>query len=456
MPSLLESGVKQKLTIITLGDKEFDRLPYKHAKTSVGLAVPKENKAYIRITSDYAENRDTFHHELEELLSDTSAHEEDGVRYKKKWYSFITRPFSNGGILDPGTSSGGGILGGLAGLALAPFTGGSSLMLSGLGGALGGGIGGYQTGGVGGALSGGLMGGLLGAGIGSMGSGMAAGWRAGASAGQTGLAQAGSALRGGLLGTFSTPSGPISLVSKGGAPAGIGGVMNKAGAFLGGGAGNSILSGGTATAAAGKSGSLSGILSNPMTMLGLGGMALSALPISPSTPNIGEISSKWLTSDAVTRAGKIASGVSESTMLGDFEVPKETTALISTAQADIKKAYAQRAKDLDRQSSSVNENWMQSGERLEMHRRLQEQESTESNKVETELLNYAQQTYAQQKYGYVMQSLGADEATKRDLLYGDISTVILKYNADREDIMALRQMAANAGLFAFAKGIGLA
>ena len=66
---------------------------------------------------------------------------------------------------------GGSLLGSIAGIALAPYTGGSSLLMGGLGGAIGGGIqgGDFQS-----ALKGGLLGSGLGYGAGAIGLGEAA------------------------------------------------------------------------------------------------------------------------------------------------------------------------------------------------------------------------------------------------------------------------------------------
>jgi len=69
-------------TVKILSEKEFDGLPYKHAKTSLGLADAKTGVAYVRDTGYNDITKHTIDHELDELIAKTSPHEEDGIRYK--------------------------------------------------------------------------------------------------------------------------------------------------------------------------------------------------------------------------------------------------------------------------------------------------------------------------------------------------------------------------------------
>lgn len=69
--------------IKVLSNEDYDNLPYKHAKTSLGCADPVSQTAYIRNTGVPAIDQSTMQHELEELLATVSPHEEDGIRYKK-------------------------------------------------------------------------------------------------------------------------------------------------------------------------------------------------------------------------------------------------------------------------------------------------------------------------------------------------------------------------------------
>jgi hypothetical protein len=188
----------------------------------------------------------------------------------------------------------------------------------------------------------------------------------------------------------------------------------------------------------------------------MAGMALGSLPIHTTAPNIGEITSKWLTADSVTKAGAAAKDMANTTyMSGTYTPASETVGLIGVVNKDIEKAYKQRATDLDRMGLAQSDSWMTSGERLEMMRRLDEEKTTEQTKSEQELLYNDQQTWAQQKYNYVMDTIKVDDATKQDLLYGDLADVLTKYQVQEADLMNLRTLASQAGMYAFAKGINL-
>lgn len=69
-------------TVKVLTEKDFDALPYKHAKTSLGLADAKTGVAYVRDTGYNDITKGTIEHELDELMAKVSPHEEDGIRYK--------------------------------------------------------------------------------------------------------------------------------------------------------------------------------------------------------------------------------------------------------------------------------------------------------------------------------------------------------------------------------------
>ena len=91
----------KKLTIMALDDKHYLRLRKRHPnirirdlRHSAGLAIPKENVAYVRLTPDYEENQDTYRHEMEELLANRSQHEINGVRYKKQFWKKVSRAIS--------------------------------------------------------------------------------------------------------------------------------------------------------------------------------------------------------------------------------------------------------------------------------------------------------------------------------------------------------------------------
>jgi len=69
-------------TLKILNHDDFDTLPYKNAKSSLGLADAKTGVAFVRDTGYNDITKATISHELDELVNKTSPHEEDGIRYK--------------------------------------------------------------------------------------------------------------------------------------------------------------------------------------------------------------------------------------------------------------------------------------------------------------------------------------------------------------------------------------
>jgi len=65
-----------------LSDKEYDALPIKHAKTSLGAADPKIKTAWVRRSNVPIRDAFVAEHELEELIQKVSPDEIDGIRYK--------------------------------------------------------------------------------------------------------------------------------------------------------------------------------------------------------------------------------------------------------------------------------------------------------------------------------------------------------------------------------------
>ena len=70
-------------TVKYLSDQEFDMLPYKYARESLGCADAKTGTAYIRQTGIKPLDAYVTEHELDELVAKVSPHEQDGIRYKK-------------------------------------------------------------------------------------------------------------------------------------------------------------------------------------------------------------------------------------------------------------------------------------------------------------------------------------------------------------------------------------
>lgn len=527
---------KRLYTIKILSDEEFDKLPFKHAKESLGAADQSTMTAYVRKVHFSEATKDltamTLRHEVEELIAKTSPHEEDGIRYKKgigglKLFKDIIAPTA---AFLAGNFVGGPIVGGAAagatksainnergvgrGAAKGAVLGAAS-RFGGLGGAAIGAGGGAIIGAQDpnstasqGALSGAIGGGLAGT-LGTLDARNTTGGlvrSAGSSisnfgtsvanfGGQTGIIGATTNFIGGgiqqlgsgvaRLGSSLQPSNAGFGVQGPPLPSQIGpatgGAINKAvtstvnfsgvkpGFFSQIGAGVKSLLGkgvtglnvGTGRSASGGIGTFAGIgsairdkLSNPMTLLGLGALGIGSLSTQPDFPNIGEITSKWLTAESVTKAGELARNLANETILGDFVVPKETTALIDVIQGDIKKQFKQRRTDLARRGSAINPQFAGSGEFLELMNRIDEEEQDELTKVSVELTSTAQQSHAQNRYNTIIRDLNADDQTKQDLLFAEISEVVSRYGFERQDVLNFREIAADAGLYFIQQGTG--
>jgi hypothetical protein len=78
-------------TIKILDSKDYDKLPYKKAKTSLGCADAEKGIAFVRKTGNKEWDMATLSHEVDELVAKVSPHEEDGIRYKDSGGSVETK-----------------------------------------------------------------------------------------------------------------------------------------------------------------------------------------------------------------------------------------------------------------------------------------------------------------------------------------------------------------------------
>lgn len=307
------------------------------------------------------------------------------------------------------------------------------------------------------------LGALGGYGLGGIGAGVG-GAISGASSG--GLGALGSGFTSGVQGYLGTPIIPgISQTSGTAIGQGISGLFGG-GATTGAGttaAGSpyALTSQPTGTALAGLGGqqtaflpgaaaSTTSALADPMKMLGgLGMAALSQAVTAPPQPSLGEMTAKWLDTDTITKAGELA--MDKGNMyLGDFNVDAETQALMEAGESKIRKAYSIRREDLDKMGIYSNEQWMRSGERLEMHRRLAEEEQREVDLFNADLINRSKQQFASNQYSYITETMKLSEEAKRDLLYGNLMDVMMQYKMTEDQVMDFRTIARDAGLYMFA------
>ena len=194
-------------TLKFLSSKEFDRLPYRDASISLGLADPRMNTAYVRHSHLSELNKYLLDHEFDHLVETVPTDEEDGVRYKKGRQVIGNIAAVAGPII-------GGMIGGPPGAAV----GGA------IGGGLKGGIGGQEK-----SLKGAGIGAGVGAGTGYFGSKLT---------GNFGIPEGGPRGFGGLTSNLGT-----SLKSG----LGVGNILPNLGSFFGFGGGGG---GGAATSAA--------------------------------------------------------------------------------------------------------------------------------------------------------------------------------------------------------------
>lgn len=495
-------------TIRILNDKQFDALPYKYVKTALGCADAKTGVAYIRRTGIRGIDLLTIGHEVDELTAKISPHEVDGIRYKKMGHELAVI-----GATILGSMIGGPVGGTMAAMgaqgvvsAQSGASAGDTAKAMAITGATtyaGTKVPTKSTTGPGEVYPG--VSGVSSTGHAALAANTAefsAPTSFGTSAGLAPVALNAGATGFNTSTVTPTPSVRSGDTYPGEVYPGVSGVSDSGHAAIAaktaglstptsvsrlGEAPSHTLLGGTARTGStnmalqqfGSGGgpqppdwnstlqeetkkvqpsswatSIMKKLTNPMTLAGLATMAASgSLPISPPVPELGPTASKWLQSDTVTRSGEKARAVADVKYLGDFKLDPDTMGMVTVMQDDIKKAYKLRRKEMDRMGAAANQFWMTSGERLEMHRRMDQDEQKELTSVEKELIYRSKTEHATRQYNYIINQLSADEKTKRDLLYADISEVMWKYNMKREDVMNFRKIAADAGMYLLKKGL---
>jgi len=91
-----------KYSIKILADKDFDNLPYKDTETSLGIADPKTNTAYVRYTNIKDVDKYLIGHELDHLIDGADkSHFKNGVYYKN--FSQLLSPVSS--MINAGASA---------------------------------------------------------------------------------------------------------------------------------------------------------------------------------------------------------------------------------------------------------------------------------------------------------------------------------------------------------------
>ena len=215
-----------KFTVQILTDEEFDSLPYKNVRNSIGVADPHKNLAFVRDTGVKKWNLETLSHEINHLVEKNGDHaDEDGIMHK-----------SGGGLGRIIAPIIGGLVTTLSGGALAPL--GMAIGAAGTAGTSQ-----YskakkpekygQPGQIGDILGSALTGGAGAYGAGQLGLGGVAG---GTQAAPGFMSKAGGIISGALRGTPAVAGGPATTSS--GVPVGAtytpptSGLLGSGGSFL--------------------------------------------------------------------------------------------------------------------------------------------------------------------------------------------------------------------------------
>ncbi len=213
-----------------------------------------------------------------------------------------------------------------------------------------------------------------------------------------------------------------------------------------------FLFGGSKAAEAGKQGLLTDFLKNPSKLLGVGtmlaGYGASALATTPKAPDIGAITKKWMTPEAITDIGKKAMEAAKGMIGGGSAEWMDrwlNSEYFEATTKKIKTGYDKMRKTLSQRFEKYGMSW--SGQHMEELQNIDEMEQQEVNALTYDFGSRNFQVAEQNRYNTVIASLNLDQQTKQAMLYGEIDSVMLQYGIDYQDLMSFRQMAANAGLY---------
>lgn len=468
---------KEIYTIRVLDDKEFDNLPYKGINDSLGFADPETGDAFVRRTGVKEMDMATIQHEMEELISSESFHEDaNGIRHKKGKDIFrkVVAPIAVGVLT--------------GGLGLPAWAGATA-------GAIGGGIDAYQDNkSIGNVLKGGLTGGL-----GALtGTGAASGWKAAGEAGKGVLGKTTGAIKGALgmpvsgSTTGTQTVGSTGLTSSQLASPEIQGYIQTAGKTSPYGIyGNPSVKGTGLTASSGLSastlpanvlgsaaGSVLGQSLSPVTQIGkktteeatkktlmesakelitpqsVLGAVTSLGSMAPQQPTfempstVGDIRAKLMSGEALSPLGMQArselSNILSSTPTELY--PTATDEYYNAALRRTRESYAEAEKQLDAAYNLAGV--YGSGEHLAQKAKLKEELArTESAlAAETEQRRFELARTAQ--YQAIQDSLGVDREVMDDLvgLTGlDVQTAAMIYGAQVADVQAIREALGSLG-----------
>ena len=460
-------------TIAVLNDKEYDSLHKQFPqiketdlKDSLGFADQDKGECYVRRTNVAEIDAATMQHELQELLSKNSGHEDEtGIRWKKGGGLRTILPIAAAFVPGIGPLLSAGLNIGLNQAAqkrhpeqLGPPSLGSALV-QGASGYLGGKAAGGAVQGAKAAMAGGSsIGGVL-----------------------------GSAAQGGITGTFTNPAtggtqsllGGANIIGKGSAPLGLLGPTQsvnmgivKPNATNALGASNVAPLQGPVTATQSAQGlkqlpaitpppvppgggmSLPANLINPQTVLGAGSLLASSAPKAPvfeMPSSVGDIRSKLLSPEG--EGGLTPVGQQARLELGNILksqpqelYPTANDAYYNAALRRTRENYAIAEQQLD--AAYNNAGMLNSGEHLAQKAKMKEELARTESALASETEQRRFELARSDKMEAIQKALAVDRDTMDDLvgLSGlDVQTAAMMYGAKVEDVNSIRQALGTAG-----------
>jgi len=497
--------MSKNYTVQILTDKEFDSLPYKGISDSLGIADKEKGFAFVRRTGIKDVDEATLHHEIDELVSKHSNHEDEyGIRHKKGKKIFAkVIPIALGMLAGPlGPLAAGMISAGSS--AITQKTMGSGKIsgiqtaLAGLGGGMG--AGGMSAGieaskAAGGSylgqLGSGLMGtaattgaaatkGLIGTGGKFLGMGAPAtgALQGPVTAGQSALGYSnlsqvpqnllGSAAASSALSSVGKLQGPVTAgqsaqgftnlsqvpsLSSGGAPGLLGGAAKTAGVPTAAPTVQSAATAPTAVAPASKGFNL-GSLATPKNILGAGSLLASSgiqQPEFQMPDSVELLRSKILSA----QGGLTPLGQQAQSELGNILSASPTDLYASgsdeyykTTLTNLDNEYGRQKKALAQQWNAIDPNYQQNGEYITANNMLDKSFMEVKNNYVAQEEQRRFELARTQKYQAIQDSLQVDQRTMDDLigLTGlDVQSAAMVYGAKVADVQAIRESLGTLG-----------
>ena len=193
-------------------------------------------------------------------------------------------------------------------------------------------------------------------------------------------------------------------------------------------------------------------LKKPESILGAVGLGASAMFKNPTPPEIGPIMKQYLGPANLSDIERKAREELGKSMT--LRNPEEylTDAYFDEAQRQIDKTYDQAIKDTEKRYAAYGMRY--SGQSLEEIRKLNEERAHTKALARNEALDRRYTLAEQERFQAIIHGLNLDEQEMMEMMYGDIYDVSAKYQAEVADVMALREIAATAGMYGLKGALG--